>query len=158
MDYFLKVEGILWKKRRHSNAVLYMTFLFVYSFYARLIGFKNDFKDKDMLILTLRFMSLMLSWIYAFWMMHEECQRIISLVKDGKKLVDSKFRGLKIHFYSKWNWVQLTSCMTLLVFIPSLHALAYRNPVYNSKLAVFVGIESILVWFKVNNIWYLSGI
>ena len=160
-DYFYKYDAVkwtillkwkvFWKKRSWKNAVLYSLLVCFFTIYASLVGSGASFQDKDTLTFTLEIMSLTLSWIYALSMMYEECLQIASLMKDGEELVDSKYRGFIIYIASKWNIIQFTSCTVLLVFIPLFHILACCYPTFESTLAMFVGLESIFVWFKVVN-------
>ena len=160
-DYFYKYDAVkwtihlkwkvFWKRRCWKNAFWYAAFVPIFTIYASLVGSGGTFQDKDTLMFALETIFLSLSWMFALWMMYEECLQIASLMKDGEELVKRKYRGFLTYIASKWNLIQFTSCTMLLAFIPVFHILACCDPTFESTLAVFIGFESVFVWFKVVN-------
>eukprot|EP00210_Caulerpa_lentillifera_P008455 g8067.t1 len=145
----------IWKKRCVHDLLQYATFLLIYTVYALGVGLRGTKLTHsliDRLVLTL---LLVLVWILAFWMLVQECLQLRTFLKDGNKRFGMWSWGARYYFFqSQWNLIELFSYTLLLFIIPILHFgyMSCRDG-FRAPFIMFVGINSVLVWFKV---WYYA--
>ena len=112
---------MFWKRRFRRYAGFYAIFLVVFTAYSSLVARSSAVCEGNPSIDSLKYCCLALMVVFGLKMLYEEVTQLLTFVKDGQKYLGSKMSGVAYFFKSIWNWVDLASCMFLLLFIPALH-------------------------------------
>lgn len=140
----------IWRKYSKKNLVYYLFFLGVFSAYAILIGMHgySMHEEHDMKI-TLGIL-LGVVGLLALNLVPQEMNQITNYTRDGKKLFpNDRLWGLKYYLGSRWNLVEVATCVVLLFAIVPLHILCYHSSEVVPYLFVVVAFECICIWLKV---------
>ena len=115
-----------WKQRFRRYAGFYAIYLILFTTYSTLVARSSVVCEDDPFIDSAKHCSLAFIVLFGMHMLYEELCQLKTFVKDGHKYLGSKISGVAYFFKSIWNWVDLASCVLLLLFIPALHISACR--------------------------------
>ena len=99
----------------------YALFLVVFTAYSSLVARSSAVCEGNHSIDRLKHCCLALMVAFGLKMLYEEVSQLCTLMEDGRVHLHSRMKGAAYFFKSKWNWLDLASCIILLLFIPTLH-------------------------------------
>lgn len=144
----------IWKKRCTLELWRYALFLLVYTVYAICVGLRGTKLKHNKIDLVTSSTLLIVAMFFAVMMVWHEYLQLKTFVRDGNKHFNSWMWGCQYYFLqSQWNMLELLSYVLLLLVLPILHFGFMFDESFRAPFFVFVGVESILMWFKV---WYYA--
>lgn len=147
----------IWKYRLMQDAAFYVLFLMIFMGYCLEVSHHYPPQDDSKGQRALEVILLLAIVAFGTRYLVEEILQIRSYTNDGKAMFESQSWGLRYHFSSMWNWLDMISSFVLVFLIPILHVLCFFRHIphhVENILAVVVALEAILVFVKV--IFFLS--
>ena len=154
-----------WRIRYHCDVFFYAVFLSVFTTYSIVVAKFSSISKGRYTDEFLKLYCLILMMGFGLKMFYEQLFRLCTFMKDGKKYFGSRMRGVIYFFESTSNWLDLVSCMFLLLCIPTLHILASctsdsrtassnksqesSGTAIEQALSATLAVEAILVYTKV---------
>lgn len=146
----------IWKSRFIWSAVRYFSFLASFTLYAVLVGNSVDISaESDWRKIFMTAVQLVI-FVFGVLMLTEEISQIRTFVRDGMDYFGQQIWGFNYFLRSRWNWLDMVSCILLTVFIPVFHYLALFDVGYDQILSAVIAVESILAFIKVA-LWNSNG-
>ena len=143
----------------------YILFMAVFTTYSIYVAESSAVCEGDLSDDNMRHCCLAVLVLFGIYMMYEELYQICTFVEDGRVHFGSRMRGAAYFFRSKWNWLDLLSCIFLLSIIPALHISACLtsdpgtapfdgsqeglSSALNQALSATLALEAVLVSTKV---------
>eukprot|EP00210_Caulerpa_lentillifera_P003428 g3271.t1 len=142
----------IWKSYSKKSFISYLIFLAVFSTYAILIGMygnKLDEEGIEWIVLT-AFMGF--CCLMTLTVVPEKIIQIMTYTEDGNKLFPQvPFWGVKYYLGSRWNLVEVLTCVIMLFLILPLHLASLYFSFCIPCLYVVLAFECIVVWLKIWN-------
>ena len=154
-----------WRIKCCADVVSYAIFLGVFTLYSVVVAKFSSILKGDSTDEFLKLYCPIVMAIFGLIMFCEQLIRLCTFMKDGKEYFGSRMKGVTYFFKSASNWLDLVSCMFLLLCIPTLHILASctsdsRTASSNKSqesygtameqaLSATLAVEAILVYTKV---------
>ena len=139
----------IWKRRFIWQGVWYLCFLVIFTVYASLLATTRSLSEGSQELKISSSCLLGAAAAFGVNMTVEEFRQMLTYQREVKLCPRNSKFSLPYFLTFMWNWVDMFSCLMLVILIPLFHTFALIEPDCEEVLSMLVALEAITAFIKV---------